>query len=410
MVQTGVVIAYLTSVYARATDTFIRDEVAQLRECGDEVVTFSIRRPSESEVINDEIAAERAKTTYLLDLPWYSFLAAAVSQCLHHPRRFCNALRAVRQLSHMGIRGRLWPCFYFLEACALAVRLRAAGADHLHDHIGEGSASVALLASELTGIPFSFTVHGPSEWDRPFELALDVKARHAAFVATISEYTRGQMRRWIAQEDWTKIHVVRCGVASEDESPATWSQSGGGVVVVSVGRLVHEKGHLVLLKSLNTLCARGRRLQVVLVGDGPERHLLESYVRDNGLAAYVHFLGWKPTHEVRETLRSSAALVMPSFAEGLPVSIMEAFLLGLPVISTDVGGVGELVEPGRSGWLVAPGSVEQLTDALEDLLSMTESERRTMGQRGRERVRRWHNISSEVSTLRDLIHAAAVAN
>lgn len=399
-----VVIAYLTSAYARATDTFIRDEVTQLRAAGDVVVTFSIRRPDASEVVNDQVAAERAATTYLLDLPWTVFAGALAWQVVLHPRRLGEALRTTRSLSRPGLRARLWPVFYLLEACVLARHLRRAGVDHLHDHIGEGSASVALLASQLTGIPYSFTVHGPSEWDRPHELSLDLKTRGAAFVATISEHTRGQLRRWVSHQDWDKVHVVRCGVRTSDGAEAPGTPLHGVPTLVSVGRLAHEKGHLVLLQSLTRPPLLGSRLRVVIIGDGPERKTLESYVADHHLASTVELVGWQPTEQVLRTMRAATALVMPSFAEGLPVSIMEAYLVGLPVISSDVGGVSELVEPGVCGWLVTPGSVEELTAALADLVAMGEDQRRAWGRHGRQRVLTSHSIESEVAVLRELIH------
>lgn len=403
------VIAYLTSAYARATDTFIRDEVAMLRELGDEVFTYSVRKPDESEVVNAEVARERASTTYLLDLPRSRYPAAVLRLALRSPRRFRLALSAAAALSRPGLRGRAWPVFYLLEACVLALSLRERRVEHLHNHIGEGSASVAMLASLLSGVPYSFTVHGPSEWDVPTEISLDLKARHASFVATISEYTRGQVRRWVGHEDWSKVELVRCGVPALDidlRSDASPRRQPDSPRLVSVGRLAHEKGHLVLLEALRSLDVEPQP-HLVVVGDGPLRAELERVVERAGDDLDVDLVGWRSTTEVHDILRGATALVMPSFAEGLPVSIMEAYSLGKPVISSDVGGVSELVEHGISGWLVDPGSVGSLSRALRELVSLDPAELERRGRIGRQRVRSQHDVATEVRHLRSLIHGSA---
>lgn len=397
-------IAYITSAYARATDTFIRDEVTLLRAAGDRVLTYSVRKPAESEVVNEAVAAERRATTYLLKMPKGAFLAATVGALVVHPRRFSHALAVARALARPGLKGRSWPYLYLLEACVLARELRRQHVEHLHNHIGEGSASVALLASVLTGIPFSFTVHGPSEWDKPTELALDVKARHASFVATISEFTQGQMRRWIDPEDWPKVHIVRCGVGLEFDARVAVVEPEIPTLV-SIGRLAKEKGHLVLLEAIQRL-GRSVPVRVIIVGDGPERPHLEAFIRRYRLQDQVTLGGWCSTDEVRTIVGASTALVMPSFAEGLPVSIMEAYALGKPVVSSDVGAIAELVRPGISGWLVQPGSSQELTQALRELLDATAPRRRELGARGRAAVRSSHDVRAEVARLHDLIHGA----
>ena len=178
-------IGYLTSVYARASDTFVRGEVAVLRNLGHTVHTFSVRRPGPDELIGDEVRREHANTEFLLAAPVRMALAA-VKAAFRSPRRLLGAARLAAQIGAPGIKGRLWPWAYLLEAVYLAELLRARRVQHLHNHIGENSAAVAMLAAKLAGIPYSLTIHGPGEFDRPTRLALDKKAHHAAFVATIS--------------------------------------------------------------------------------------------------------------------------------------------------------------------------------------------------------------------------------
>jgi colanic acid/amylovoran biosynthesis glycosyltransferase len=403
-------IAYLTSLYARAGDTFIRGEVEQLRRLGHVVHTFSVRRPGPEEVVSDEIRRERAGTIDLLEAGAVRLALAGLRRAIAAPRRSLEAVRTAIRVVPVGIPGR-WVrrISYLLEAAYLADCLEAKGVGHLHNHIGESSAVVAMLAAIYADIPYSLTIHGPGEFDRPALLALDRKIGRAAFVAAISEFTRSQLFRWCAREDWPKIRVIRCGLDESFLSRAV-APIPARPRLVSVGRLAEQKGHLLLIDAAARLRERGMEFELVLVGDGPLRDEIETLIDRLDLRDCVRVTGFLGTAEVRRELEAARALVLPSFAEGLPVVIMEALALGRPVISTYVAGIPELVEPGRSGWLVPAGAVLPLVEAMAEALAADPAELEAMGRSGAARVAERHAAAAEARKLATLIAGSAAAD
>ncbi|WP_406696200.1 glycosyltransferase [Singulisphaera sp. Ch08] len=395
-------LAYLTSSYARASDTFIRGEVAQLRALGHTVHTFSIRRPSPSEIIGEEVARERAATIDILASGLPSLAWAGLCETARSPRGFFSAFRLANQVSSMGLKGRSWPFAYLLEGAFLARKLRSLGVEHLHNHFGEGVAAVAMLAAHLAEIPFSLTIHGSAEFDIPTQLALDVKVHHASFVVAISEYTRSQVYRWSAADDWSKIHIIRCGVNADFiEAPPT--PVADTPRFVSVGRFAEQKGQLVLVQAVGLLRDRGVPCELVLVGDGPMRRVIEKLIDRLDLSDRVRITGLMGPSEVRREILAARGLVQPSFAEGLPVVLMEALALRRPVISTYIAGIPELVHPGVNGWLVPPGSVKALAEAMQQALATDIVELDRMGHAGAALVAERHCASTEASKLAQLI-------
>jgi colanic acid/amylovoran biosynthesis glycosyltransferase len=395
-------LAYLTSRYARASDTFIRGEVAQLRALGHTVHTFSIRRPSPSEIVGEDIARERAATIDIVAAGLPRLAWAGLRELVRSPRGSFSAARLATRVSSLGLKGRSWPVAYLLEGAFLARKLRSLGVEHLHNHIGEGVAAVAMLAATLAEIPYSLTIHGPSEFDIPTQLALDVKVHHASFVVAISEYTRSQVYRWSAADDWPKIQIIRCGVDSDFlQVPPTPVPDTPRFVCV--GRLAEQKGQLLLVQATALLRDRGVPCELVLVGDGPMRREIEKLIDRLDLSDRVRIAGWMGASDVRREILAARGLVLPSFAEGLPVVLMEALALGRPVISTYIAGIPELVHPGVNGWLVPAGSVEALAEAMQQALATDNVELDRMGQAGAALVAERHHSSTEAGKLARLM-------
>jgi glycosyltransferase involved in cell wall biosynthesis len=392
-------IGYLSSVYARAGDTFIRREVEQLRQLGHKVHTFSIRRPDASELVSDAIRKEAATTEYIVGAGWVRLALAGLRLALASPKRFIDSIALVMRCAPPGTENR-WVrrLAYLLEAAHLARRLQTKKVQHLHNHIGENSAAVAMLAASYCGIPYSLTIHGPGEFDRPTLLALDEKIHRAAFVAAISEFTRSQLFRWSTAADWPKIQVVRCGL-DDPYWAADPTPPPGEPRLVSVGRLSEQKGHLLLVEAAASLRDRGVDFELVLVGDGPLRGQIEELIRRFELQKQVRITGFLSNLAVRREIASARAMVLPSFAEGLPVVIMEALALGRPVISTYIAGIPELVEPGASGWLVPAGAVNPLVDAMAEALSAAPADLERMGRHGAARAGEQHNALAEARKL-----------
>jgi colanic acid/amylovoran biosynthesis glycosyltransferase len=397
-------LGYLTSVYGRASDTFIRSEVAALRAIGHEVRTFSIRRPAPSELVSDAIRREQAETEAVLEVGIARLALATLSLAVRSPRKMLDAVRLASRIRRPGLKGHILPVVYLMEAAYLAGRLQVAGVEHLHNHIGENSAAVAMIAASIAGISYSLTIHGPGEFDRPMDLALGLKIARSSFVAAVTEFGRSQLYRWSDPSDWPKIRIVHCGVEPLFLDRKT-DLPPDAPHFACVGRLAEQKGQLVLVEAAGRLVAEGSELSITLVGDGPMRSAIEAAIARLGLQGRVRIAGWMGAEGVRDEILKSRALVLPSFAEGLPVVIMESLALGRPVISTYVAGIPELVEPEECGWLVPAGSVEALAQAMREALASPPEELGRMGREGARRVAERHDARIEARKLSLLFSA-----
>jgi colanic acid/amylovoran biosynthesis glycosyltransferase len=402
------IIAYLTSQYARAGDTFIRGEVRELRALGHTVHTYSIRRPAESEVVDDSIAAERRTTRYLVDglvSIWDMALSGAAS-LLRSPLRVTKAASVSFKIGQAGLKARLWQVAYLFEAAALARDLEKKHVQHLHDHIGENSGTVAMLASIISGIPFSMTIHGPSTFYAPERHALGEKISRSAFTVCISEFCRSQCMVFAPPAAWDRLRIIHCGVDTSAFAVQPMP-TAPKPRLVCVGRLCAEKGQLLLVEAAAQLVAEDHEFEVVMVGDGPMRPWLESAIKKHRLEERVRITGWKGSQGVRDEITLADAMVLPSFAEGLPVVIMEALALGRPVLSTYVAGIPELLEPGTNGWLVPAGSVDALVNALRQVIKTPIEQLAAMGKAGAARVAQRHDATTEARKLSDLFVSTA---
>ena len=396
-------IAYLTGEYPRATDTFIQREVAALRALGLEIATCSIRRTGAHHLVGKEQRAEAAATFHVLPAaanPWNLFKAKLVA--LRHPARFFRALTLAWTTAPKGLRGRVYNLIYFAEAVVLAHHMRRENITHLHNHIAKSSCTVAMLAAALSDIPYSFTLHGPDTFFAPDHWRLDAKIARARFVACISNFARAQAMLFSDQRDWHKLKIIHCGVDPDRyDTPA----ARNGDRMLFVGRLAAVKGVPLLLEALAGTRQTLPDLRLTLVGDGPDRADLEARARELDLGHAVDFAGYRSQSEVAALLAKSDCLVLPSFAEGVPVVLMEAMAARLPVIATRVGGTAELVEHGVSGHLIPPGDPAALRDAI--VATMTGANRAAMGDAGRARVKAEFDIGAEAARAAVLFHAGA---
>jgi glycosyltransferase involved in cell wall biosynthesis len=392
-------VAYLVNQYPKVSHTFIRREIAALEADGVEVVRWSIR-PCPDRLVDEADKAEEARTRVVLRAGPLRLLGGLLRTGLAHPLRTLGAGKLALDVGWRSDRGPLLHLAYLVEACLLRDWAAAEGIEHVHAHFGTNSAAVAMLCHELGGPPYSVTCHGPKEFDRPEHLGLGEKIARARFVAGVSSFGRSQLYRWTRAEEWDKVHVVPCGV-DEAFFAAPPRPVPAAPRLCSVGRICEQKGQLLLVRALALLAREGRAAELVLVGDGELRPAIEALARAEGIAERVTITGWADGARVREELLASRALCMPSFAEGLPVAIMEALALGRPVISTWVAGIPELVTP-EVGWLVPAGSVEALAGAMRRVLDASPAELERMGQAGRERVRARHDVRLAARALEAL--------
>jgi colanic acid/amylovoran biosynthesis glycosyltransferase len=322
------------------------------------------------------------------------------------PLRFFSALKLSLKMGWHAERPLPYHLIYLAEACQIVPWMKAFGASHVHAHFGSNSTEVVMLANVLGGPAFSFTVHGPEEFDKPVFLGLPEKIKRAAFVVAISSYGRSQLFRLVDQASWSKIKVVHCGLEKSFYDVASIPITANSRLVC-VGRLCEQKGQLLLLEAAYGLAKKGIQFELVLAGDGEMRPEVERMIAEYDLKEKIRITGWISGRQVRDEILGACGMVLPSFAEGLPVVIMEAMALRRPVISTYVAGIPELVIPEINGWLVPAGSVAELMAAMEDMLSKSTEQLAIMGDAAYARVTERHAIDTEAKKLAELFRGAA---
>lgn len=388
----GLRIAYLNSRYPALSHTFIEREVRMVREEGVEVHTFSIRRPGKPDLLGPIHKEEAMRTFYILD---GKLLASALFWGLvTRPMGFVRAFLASQRISPPGIKARTLHLAYAIEAILLARELRRRGLYHVHVHMANNGAAVALLAAELDRfIRYSLTIHGSAEFFNVKDVNLKVKAQKASFVRCVSNFCRAQVMAWTDPEAWPRFHVVHTGLDVEDFPARPPARQGQELRILTVGRLEPIKGYHLLMEACKRLLEKGIEWRWDMVGDGPLRARLEKSARDLGLADRIQFSGAVGQDAIQAHFDRADLMVVSSFMEGVPVVLMEAMAKGLAVVSTNVAGVPELVDHGSTGLLVLPGSAEALADALERIASDVEF-RCSSGQMAREKVARDFSIQS----------------
>jgi colanic acid/amylovoran biosynthesis glycosyltransferase len=388
-------VAYLANLYPAPSHSFIRREIVALEAAGWQVHRFAHRRGAVACVDPADLAEQR-RTVVLLDLPRREMLAAVCGWLVERPGALLGTLAMSLRMAWRGDGRCVAHVGYFVLACVLSRQLHALGHPHLHAHFGTNPAAVARLAQRLCGIRYSVTFHGPHEFAWPDRLNLDEKMAGARFVATVSAAGEEALRQRHPRHA-AKLLRVRCGL------DAAWWQRPPLPVpaacrLVCVARLDEQKNPLLLIDAVALAVSRGCAIELAIAGDGPLRAAVERRIDECGLAASVRLHGWCTGQQVAALLESSRALVLSSRDEGLPVAVMEAFACGRPAIAPDVGGMRELVETGRTGWLVRGGDVLALAGAMQDCLQATPAQLQALGGHARHRVR-LHAVQASAAVL-----------
>jgi glycosyltransferase involved in cell wall biosynthesis len=403
VIGTNLKIAYLVNEYPKVSHTFIRREILALERIGFTVLRIAVRGWNGPSPDADDIS-ERAKTQYVLQDGAWALVAPVAAALLRSPVRFLRALRLATKMAGDSDRSLIHHLVYLAEACRIRPWLERQQICRIHAHFGTNSSDVAVLAHVLGGPPFSFTVHGPEEFLRP--VALREKIRRSSFVVAISSFGRSQLSLWTDFADWEKIKVVHCGLEPSFYAGAA-PITANVPRVVCVGRLIEAKGQFLLIEAAARLAAQGLSFELVLAGDGPARATIESLIESHQLRGRVRITGWISSAQVREEILAARAMILPSFAEGLPVVIMEAMSLRRPVLATYVAGIPELVHHRENGWLFPAGSIDDLTQALQECLTTPLETLRRMGDRAYEAVTTRHCIDTEAAKLGQLFAKSA---
>jgi glycosyltransferase involved in cell wall biosynthesis len=408
-------VAYLTSHYPTVSHTFILREVRALRALGVEVDTFSIWTSPPYQVLSSADREEAARTFSLLPLRPLRLIRGHAAALAASPRAYARLVRGALGLARPGLRGLMLAGSWVVEVPMLWRELRRRGIRHVHAHLPGTGPAVAMLATEFANDAapgerhtWSLTVHGPAEFYEVHNDGLPQKLRRATFAVAISDFGRSQLMAFVPEEHWSKLHVVHCGVDPDAYEGGGPPRDDGALRLLDVSRLSQVKGHGVLLESVALLRARGIDARLTVVGNGPKREPLERLAGDLGLADAVEFTGSVGQDEITAYFRNADAFAHASFAEGIPVVLMEAMVHRLPVVATRVMGVGELVRDGENGLLVRPGRPDLFADALERVARDPELRER-MGAEGERTVRAEFDVRASAERMRELFerHAAA---
>ena len=390
-------ISYLINQYPKVSHSFIRREILALERQGFNVQRIALRGWNEH-IVDLEDLTEQKKTHYILQQGLLSLAFALLKTFFTKPKSFFTTLILALKMADKSEKYLPYHLVYLAEACKLCLWLKTHQSQHLHAHFGTNSAEIAMLAGKLSGIPYSFTVHGPEEFDRPQALGLNTTISQAKFVVAISSFGRSQLYRWADFADWRKIKIVHCGL-----EPSFYNVPAKPIVnaprLVCVGRLCEQKGQMLLMEAAKKLHDAGIEFELILAGDGEMRTKIETLITKYALQNQIKITGWISSQQVREHILASQVLVLPSFAEGLPVVIMEAMSLRRPVISTYIAGIPELVEHAENGWLCVAGDVDDLTRTMREALATPADRLQKMGDAAFERVTVRHNIDVEAAKL-----------
>jgi glycosyltransferase involved in cell wall biosynthesis len=401
-------IAYFINQYPKVSHSFIRREILALEKQGFEVLRIALRG-WDAEVVDAEDKLERERTRYVLQAGLISLVVPVLQTFFIAPIRFLSTLKLAVKMGYRADRAWPYHLIYLAEACRVLLWVQLAGVRHIHAHFGTNSAEVVMLVKQLGGPGYSFTVHGPEEFDKPEFIKLREKINHAAFVVAISSFGRSQLFRWIDNKDWHKVKVVHCGLEPSFYAGAVQAMPLKPRLVC-VGRLCEQKGQLLLVEACSKLAAKGVDFELVLAGDGEMRPAIEALIKQHSLGAKITITGWISSQQVRDEILASRAMVLPSFAEGLPVVIMEAMALQRPVITTYVAGIPELVSHGENGWLFPAGDVDALAQVLKSFLLTSTDTLEQMGRAAHEKVVERHAIDVEAAKLAQLFKAAMLDN
>lgn len=390
-------VTYIINQYPKVSHTFIRREILALERLGIEVQRIAMRGWDDKQIDEDDIS-EQARTQYVLKQGMFSLMVSAVNTVLTQPLRFLNALKLAVKMSIKADRSLIYHLIYLLEACQALRWSNQFKATHIHAHFGTNPSEVAMLMGVLGDVPYSFTVHGPEEFDRPQFLKIAEKINHSKFVVAISSFGKSQLQRWVDFAQWQKIKIVHCGLESSfyqiDNNALPTKPK-----LVCVGRLCEQKGQLLLIEAVKKLVDLKVDFELVLAGDGEMRPEIENLISMYGLQNKVTITGWISSQAVRQHILDSQILVLPSFAEGLPVVIMEAMSLKRPVISTYIAGIPELIKHNENGWLCVAGDVNDLTQTIQRALSTSKERLQEMGEVAFITVTARHHIDIEAAKL-----------
>ncbi len=392
-------IAYLISRYPALSHTFILREILELRNLGIEIETASVNSPDRPlDELGTEERAEALRTFVLKQQSLTKLIEAFLLTALVRPLGLMRGLWLALRLSGFHPKMMLKRVFYLLEAIVVGHWMRSRALSHLHVHFATPASTVALIAKEIFAINFSMTVHGPDEFYEVSEYHLAEKIEAATFICTIGHFCRSQLMKLSDPSHWKKMDVSPLGVDPETFRRTKDRALFSNVEILCVGRLVPAKGQAILIEAAALLKKSGLPVKVTFAGDGPDKARLQAAAYCFGIESDCRFLGGVNPEKIRDLYEAADLFVLPSFAEGIPVVLMEAMSMEVPCITTRINGIPELIESGAQGLLVAPSDVNGLAEAIETLWNGPDF-RKELALAGRRKVESAFNLKPNVARL-----------
>lgn len=360
-------IAYLASEYPAISHTFIFREIKELRKSGFIIKTASIRKPEMLDIMTDREKKESAGTLYIKNTPKLKVFGIHLKYLLNNPLKYFTMFRNTINFSRLGNFNLIKAIGYLAEAVILLDWMNKNKIDHIHVHFANPASTVAMIATGYGRITYSMSVHGPDIFYNVENNLLEEKIKRASMIRCIGYYCRSQLMRIVPYPYWNKFFIVRCGVDLSIFNPRD-VPNNDIPHILCVGRLVSAKGQHILLDACAILKERGLKFRLNLIGDGPDRDSLETLSKNLGLSDSVTFTGALGQDKVIEYYDKADIFIIPSFAEGIPVVLMEAMSKQIPCITTFITGIPELIDDNEDGMLFAPSDVKSLADKMELLI------------------------------------------
>lgn len=391
-------LAYLVSEYPKRSHTFIRREIVELRKRGANINIFSIRKPNKSELLCEQDWDDYKDTWSILPVPIYNVLKIHLKLLIKEPNSYFSTLIAAFKHRNSGFKNGLWSIFYFVEAILLSNQIQKQDIKHLHIHFANAGADIGYLAAKYTNCTWSITIHGSCDFDYPAGTLLGKKLESVSFANCASNFGRAQAFRVVDSKFWQKIFISRCGIELDALPELVTRQSNNKFRIICVGRISSEKGHIGLIEACAKVFKEFDNAELVLIGDGPDRANIEYSIKNNGISDKVTLLGNVSEAEVLSQLVDADLFALPSLMEGVPLVLMEAMAMSIPVVAPRLAGIPELVEDRVSGLLYTPADWDDMSSKILELIEdkkMTS----TLVKNGRKKVLDEFVINKSVEPL-----------
>jgi glycosyltransferase involved in cell wall biosynthesis len=392
---------YLIGQFPAINHGYLLAEIRILRGLGFTVEVISVSPPDRpTPALSETEREEVTRTYYIKSLSALRIALLNGAEFVRSPLRYLNALFFALRLAGPNLRGISYHLAYLAEAVVVGRRMRQLGISHVHASF---SATVALLAAKIFPITWSFGVYGFGELHDPTVSHLRERIESAQFVRSISKFGRGQLMLSCDRSQWPKLLYAPLGIEVADFVPGARNSTGSDPArLLCVGRLSEEKGQVLLLESIAGLSAQGLRVQLHLVGDGPDRRWLEDYASQLGVRSSVTFEGWIDEANLMALYANTDIFVLSSLAEGIPMVLIEAMALEKPCVAPRIAGIPELIDHGINGLLFSVADLGELTQQIRTLLESADL-RQGMGKLAREKVVREFDLAHNTQRFSEIL-------